>query len=122
MDKIKKITEIYLKFYQENFNYGKLLMREIWGNNKNFGENINNIKKNHTSVIKKVIIDGQKSGKIRDDLDPESLAISFLGIINTSILYWNMKKSDFSVEKLKEDILNIYFTGVLEESELLVGE
>ncbi len=122
IEKIKIITEIYLNFYKENFNYGKLLYREIWGNTKNFEKKSKNIKKNHTLLIKEVIIEGQKSGEIGKDLDADALAVSLLGIINSTVIYWKIINDSFPKNKIKNNVLKTYLTGILKETKLVVDK
>ena len=112
VEKLKKSIEVQLKFYDQNRNFCRFLTREFWGYKNKFAENIEEIRNSYTVVIEDIIAQG-KEEMIFKDLDPELAAVSLIGIVNITALHWFMFKEEFSVDKIKEEVIEIYFNGLI---------
>ena len=74
---------VMIVFSETSFQYNSIL-----------SEVVNKMIKQRTNKIMQIIKDGQKEGSIREDVDPQQLAIILLGGIRNTILAW--KLSGFS--------------------------
>jgi hypothetical protein len=45
-----------------------------------------------------IVARGQKTGRIRRDLDPRAVALMFLGLIQPASILWHLSSGSFDVE------------------------
>ena len=114
-DKLYAVLKVISEFYQHNRNFFILYFNEVNGFDLNLQSKKNPIilksYNSYLKIIKKIFIDGIKSGEIKK-LDASILSILFTGIIealmkNAIIAF---KKKLFPVKK--EQIVEIMFEGI----------
>lgn len=49
--------------------------------------------------IEEIVSGGQKSGAIRKELDPKSIALIFFGLVQPSAILWHLSSGDFDITK-----------------------
>ncbi len=57
------------------------------------------IVKGMLAKVGEIIMNGQERGEIRRDVDPETLAMMFLGIIQPTVIIWYLSDGEFDVKK-----------------------
>ncbi|WP_408954362.1 TetR/AcrR family transcriptional regulator [Natroniella sp. ANB-PHB2] len=112
INKLEVIIETKLEFYSQYYDYGKYLIREIWGHKDSFEKHIKKIRELHTVIIEDIIKEGIDQGKFKD-LNVETAAVSLIGAVNINVLHWVMFSEEFLIDEIKEDIMEIYFSGLL---------
>lgn len=55
---------------------------------------------------------GQVEGRIRKDLDPATVALMFLGIIQPAAILWDMSAGEFDVTRHAERAWEVFETGI----------
>ncbi|MGM0501277.1 MAG: TetR/AcrR family transcriptional regulator [Bacillota bacterium] len=111
-EKIEKAIESQLEYYGNHRDFCRFLTREFWGYKNKFEENIKEIRNTYTVVIEEIINTGIEEGTFKD-VDPEVAAVSLVGVVNITALHWFMFKDEFPVDKIKKEIIEIYFNGIL---------
>ncbi|MBM7623567.1 TetR/AcrR family transcriptional regulator [Sporohalobacter salinus] len=109
--KLETIIEIQLEFYNQHRGFCKFLTREIWGYQSKFEKHIKEIRTSNTVIIEEIISQGIEEGKLQE-IDAELGSVSLNGMINIIALHWFMFHETFPVEKIKEDLINLYFEGI----------
>ncbi|GAB6098967.1 hypothetical protein JCM16358_08460 [Halanaerocella petrolearia] len=112
--KLEKSISIQLEFYNQNRDFSKFLTREIWGYKSKFEENIRQIRGSHTVVLEEIIEEGIASDKFKD-LNIETAAASLIGMVNITALHWFMFKDEFLVDQIKDEIIELYFNGLIKD-------
>jgi hypothetical protein len=51
----------------------------------------------YTKEISSLIRDGQKAGAIMQDMDPQTLALTMVGLIQITVLKWSLNGFSFSL-------------------------
>ncbi len=74
-----------------------LFSEEIIGDSKRRKKVLAKIIKEQIENISQIISEGQKSREIRKDLDPISLAIMFLGIVQPAAILWHASEGEFDL-------------------------
>ncbi|MCK8827524.1 TetR/AcrR family transcriptional regulator [Natroniella acetigena] len=115
VEKLEAIIIAKLEFYNQHYDFGRFLMREIWGHKDKFEDHIQLIRDNHTVVLEETIEEGIVAGKFKE-VNVETAAVSLMGMININALHWMMFNQEFPIEELKNDIIELFFDGVLEKS------
>ena len=111
VEKLEQAVEIQLEFYNEHRDFCKFLTRESLGYKDKFKKQIKQIRSTHTVVIEEIIKEGIEAGRFKDR-DVESAAVALIGAVNITALHWFMFKEEFPVDKIKENLLDIYFEGM----------
>jgi AcrR family transcriptional regulator len=68
-----------------------------------------------TSYLKKVaaiVSKGQRAGNIRKDVDPKTVAVMFLGLIQPASILWHLSGGDFDVTKQAERAWPIFLSAI----------
>lgn len=65
-----------------------------------------------------LFVDGQRAGRIRPGLDPETLAYMFLGLIQPAILLRQMSDGQFDIEEQVDKAWNVFIHAVSVEGNL----
>ncbi|SDC01547.1 MULTISPECIES: TetR/AcrR family transcriptional regulator [unclassified Candidatus Frackibacter] len=111
LEKLKIIVGAQLEFYDQHQNFCKFLTREIWGYQSKFEDYIKEIRSNNTVIIENIIKDGIERGVFKE-LNAETAAVSLSGMINITALHWFMFQDKFPIEKIRNDIIQLYFNGI----------
>jgi len=111
LEKLKIIVGAQLEFYDQHQNFCKFLTREIWGYQSKFEDHIKEIRSNNTVIIENIIKDGIERGVFKE-LNAETAAVSLSGMINITALHWFMFQDEFPIEKIRNDIIQLYFNGI----------
>jgi AcrR family transcriptional regulator len=112
-EKLEKIIITQLEFYNQRRDFCRFLTREIWGCQNKFKEHIKALRKNSTALLENVIEEGIELEEFKG-VDPETAAVSLNGMVNITALHWFMFQDEFPIEKIKDDIITLYFEGILE--------
>lgn len=59
--------------------------------------------------------EGQKSGKIRKDIDSETMALHFWGVLVSGALKWFLTEGEFDLETYHEDAWKMFTKAVMHE-------
>ncbi|ADL13196.1 TetR/AcrR family transcriptional regulator [Acetohalobium arabaticum] len=110
--KLEIVIEVQLEFYNQYRGFCKFLTREIWGPQSKFEEHIKEIRTNNTVIIEDIISQGIEEGKLKG-INAELGAVSLSGMINITALHWFMFHESFPVEKIKENLISLYFDGII---------
>ncbi|MBM7555281.1 TetR/AcrR family transcriptional regulator [Halanaerobacter jeridensis] len=111
-DKIKKVVEVQLEFYKKHCDFCRFLTREFWGYKNKFEENIKEIRSDYTVVIEGIIEEGIEENEFKAK-DPEVAAVSLIGMVNLTALHWFMFKGEVAVDKIREEVIDIFLSGML---------
>lgn len=109
--KLEIVIETQLEFHNQHRDFCKFLTREIWGYQSKFEEHIKEIRTNNTFLIEDIIKQGIAEEKLKG-INAELGAVSLSGMINITALHWFMFRKSFPVEKIKENLICLYFDGI----------
>ncbi len=62
--------------------------------------------------IRKILTNAIKHGLVRKDINPRIAAISFLGLIQSTVTVWSYKNFNFTPKKIHEVLWSIYMQGI----------
>jgi len=58
--------------------------------------------------VAKIVLQGQQSGQIRRDIDPGTVSIMFLGLIQPVGILWHLSNGKFDITRHEEDAWRIF--------------
>jgi len=98
---IEAIARAELEFLSEHGSFSKLLLTEMWREDRLWRETLVLLRSQLMSIIRGVIVQGIESGVFRDDVDPDFGASALFGMTATVALDWLA----FEPEKPLDDVL-----------------
>ena len=57
--------------------------------------------KKYLNTIKAILLEGIEKGKFRNDIDLNATAIAFLGLVQSMITLWSLRRYSFALNKNK---------------------
>jgi hypothetical protein len=69
-------------------------------------------------LIKKVLLEGQEEGGIRDDVDVELAARLFFGMVQSNVTLWALQSHAYPLGDRQEELWELYLAGVSSRQKL----
>lgn len=109
---IEAIVRAELEFLAEEKSFSKLLLTEMWREDRVWRETLLLLRREMVTVIRNVIAQGVESGVFRDDVDPDFGASALFGMTATVALDWLAFEPDKPLEDVLEQITKVTFNAV----------
>lgn len=104
---IEAIVHAELAFIRDNSSFGKLLITEMWREDRLWRQTLVRIRKDMGATIGKVIEHGIASGAFRTDIDPEFGASALFGMVATVALDWLAFHPERRLEEMQAEITRV---------------
>ncbi len=104
IDRLKNIFRLHLNYVGQNHGIPRLVFSdEIHAENKEMRSILLNMISSYAELLERIIREGKEQGSLKPDLDPQSTALTFIGMIQVTILRWVL--SDFTLSLEKEGLI-----------------
>lgn len=115
LDKIKKVIEVYLKFFEKRSDLIRIFIHEQSEFQKRIQKRYYQHYYEHVNKVEEVFKEAQALGLIKKRINPR-LAIAILtDMLNSFIYTWQLTGKKYSLSESFSLITEIYFTGILEQ-------
>jgi len=95
--KLKKLFRRHLEYTENNKGIPRLVFsEEMHITNVPLKEKLLRIINSYTKEISSLIRDGQEAGIIKQNMDPQALALTMVGLIQVTLLKWSLNGFSFS--------------------------
>jgi AcrR family transcriptional regulator len=95
IDQLYSLMSFQFEFIEENKGIPRIIFSEsLQQQNKEIKVRISNLLTNFLQVIKDILKAAKKSGQAREEIDVDAAASIFVGMIQSSVVFWAL--SDFS--------------------------
>jgi AcrR family transcriptional regulator len=98
-----------------------IFSEQIFAGSPHRRQQIHKIMSSYLTEIAGIIAEGQKAGEIRPDICADSVAVMFLGLIQSPLILWLMSNRTFDVAQHTEQAWGL-FCEILEEQQRLQTE
>ena len=109
---IEAIVRAELEFLAEEKSFSKLLLTEMWREDRVWRETLLLLRREMVTVIRNVIEQGVASGAFRDDIDPDFGASALFGMTATVALDWLAFEPEKPLEDVLSQITKVTFNAV----------
>lgn len=109
---IGAIVRAELEFLAEEKSFSKLLLTEMWREDRVWRETLLLLRREMVTVIRNVIAQGVESGVFRSDVEPEFGASALFGMTATVALDWLAFEPDKPLEEVLSQITKVAFNAV----------
>jgi len=109
---IEALVRAELEFLLERKSFSKLLLTEMWREDRVWRETLVLLRTELMAVIEGVIKQGVESGAFRDDVDPNFGASALFGMTATVALDWLAFEPDKPLEDVVGQITKVAFNAI----------
>jgi len=111
-DAIEALVRAELEFLSEQNSFSKLLLTEMWREDRVWRETLVLLRRELMTVIRDVIVQGVASGEFRDDVDPDFGASALFGMTATVALDWLAFEPTKPLEEILGQITTVSFNAI----------
>jgi AcrR family transcriptional regulator len=106
---LKDILKNHLSSIEQRRGMSFLVIAEIISlGDKELNKRVLEVLSKYISAIKKLLLEGIKTGEIRKDIDPEMVATSFFGTMQGLITIWSLSNYNFVLEKKLSPLWDLF--------------
>ncbi len=100
---LKEILFLHVKLILEHSALPRILFsEEIYGGKPERKAKLNAIVMNYLDEVARVIREGQQQNRIRSDIQPSTLSVMFLGLVQPTAILWHLSDGTFDAAKQVE--------------------
>lgn len=115
LERLRLLLIRHVKLIRENQAIPRIIFSEdVYGGNPDRKAKVYKIIKDYLNQVGEIIGQGQKEGKMRSDVNTETAALMFLGIIQPAAILWHVSNGGFDITKHTEKAWQI-FCKVIQE-------
>lgn len=109
---VEAIVRAELEFLLEHRSFSKLLLTEMWREDRVWRNTLLKFRSELMDVIREVIEQGVSDGVFRDDVDPEFGASALFGMTATVALDWQAFEPDKPLQDVHDQITKVAFNAL----------
>ncbi|MHB9095995.1 MAG: TetR/AcrR family transcriptional regulator [Eubacteriales bacterium] len=110
-DKLALLIKLQVSYLQDNANFCKILLAEIWGTDqrqRQFRETL----LDYLQLIQEILETGSKTGVFHFN-DTETTAAGIFGMVSIASLHWILKEEKFPTNVVVETITDLVLNGLI---------
>jgi AcrR family transcriptional regulator len=109
MERLQRILKRHVETLRENRAIPRIIFTEdVFNGNPKRKTKVYGIINSYLEGVNEIIRDGQEKGQIRSDLDSETIALMFLGMIQPGAILWFLSDGKFDVLEQSEKNWNVF--------------
>jgi len=109
---VEALVRAELEFLSEQSSFSKLLITEMWREDRVWRETLVLLRRELMTVIREVIVEGIESGAFRSDVDPNFGASALFGMTATVALDWLAFEPAKPLAEVLEQITRVAFNAI----------
>lgn len=103
-EQIRALVRTELEFIRDDRAFAKLLITEMWREDRVWRETLDILWEDALSVVRRVIQDGVDAGEFAQDTDPGVASSAVFGMVAVVALSWLMRQPDRSIEEIAANL------------------
>lgn len=113
LDQLKKLVALHASFIMSNRALPRIVFSEdvVAGKNQR-RERVYAAQSAYIAEIRDIIIEGQKMGVIKSEIDPDAAAVMFIGVVLPAGLLWHTSSEKFDMMKQVEASWKMYLSAI----------
>jgi AcrR family transcriptional regulator len=113
LERLRRLLTRHLRLIRENQAIPRVIFSEaIYGDRPERKVRVHGIISRYIGHIAQFVLEGQRAGRIRADLDPRAAAVTFLGLILPAAILWHLSDGGFDAARQSERGWRIFRTGI----------
>jgi len=113
VERLRRLLARHVRLIRENQAIPRVIFSEgIYGDRPERKARVHGIITRYIDHIAGFVLEGQRAGRIRRDLDPHVAAVTFLGLILPAAVLWHLSGGEFDVTRQSERAWKIFRAGI----------
>jgi AcrR family transcriptional regulator len=113
IERLHRLLARHMRLIGENQAVPRIIFTEgVYGGRTERKERVHTVITRYIEHIAQFVLDGQRSGRIRSDLDPRAAAVTFLGLILPPAVLWHLSDGGFDPVRQSERGWSIFRAGI----------
>ena len=112
-EKLEKLIVTQLNFFEKYRDFCEVLLSEFWRMKTIWKKDINEIQDKYISLMREIVIEGQKNGDFRQELDVSATTTALFSLIAVSGLSWAVLHKEVKLETMHKTISEIFLKGII---------
>lgn len=110
---LRRLLMLHAQLIRENQGIPRIVFsEEIFNGNPRRKSAVHEIVKGYLKRVADMVKRGQKEGQIRGDLDPSTLSLMFLGLVQPAAILWQLSDGGIDVTKHAERAWQIFAEAI----------
>lgn len=114
-EKLRRIAQLHLQKLSADRDAAIVFQVELRGSTKFMEEFSAAGFAKYLDIIRQTIVEGQKQGVFRKDLNATVCSKIFYGALDEMVTNWILSKKDYALVPMADTVLEIFFGGVLQK-------
>jgi AcrR family transcriptional regulator len=113
IERLHRLLARHMRLIGENQAVPRIIFTEgVYGERTERKERVRTVITRYIEYIAQFILDGQRAGRIRSDLDPRAAAVTFLGLILPPAVLWHLTDGGIDPMRQSERGWSIFRAGI----------
>jgi AcrR family transcriptional regulator len=109
MERLRRILKRHVETLRENRAIPRIIFTEdVFNENPKRKTKVYGIINGYLGALNEIIRDGQEKGQIRPNMDSETIALMFLGMIQPGAFLWFLSDGKFDISENSEKNWNVF--------------
>lgn len=114
MEELKDVFLRHLEYIEEHPGNARLLFSdEIHFEDQKLRDLLREVVEDRKKYIQEILARGQDQGEVRSDMDPEGVALMFIGLIQSKVLLWSLSGRDDSLKKQSKTLWEVFSRSIV---------
>lgn len=112
-ERLKRIFFRHLKYIEQHPGNARLLFSDdIHFDDQKLRGFLRDVVEERKQFIQEIVKEGQSQGVIKADMNPEGIALMFIGLIQSKVLLWSLSGSDFSLTRESKKLWDVFSRSI----------
>ena len=113
LEQLRRLLNYHIRMIRDNQGIPRVIFSlDVYSGHPEREAKVYGAIKEYLNQVKGIIHHGQKKGQVRRDLDPETVSLMFLGMIQPAAILWHLSHGDFDVTKHGEKAWKIFSQAI----------
>ena len=114
VDKLRAILHIHLSHIEKNKGMPRIIFSEsIHQNDPVLRKMVLLMVTRYLDLIKGVFLRGKEAGRIRKEIDIDTAAVAFFGLVQSTTLIWSLSNFDYALSDKADSLFKVFAEGIL---------
>ncbi|MFA5183255.1 MAG: TetR/AcrR family transcriptional regulator [Syntrophales bacterium] len=116
LERLRRLLMLHVKLIRENQGLIRVFFsEEVHHGHPQRKARVYKTIKGYLDALAEIVHQGQQEGAIRSDVDPGTIAVMFLGLIQPGAILWHLSEGKFDVTKQAERSWKIFCATIMAE-------
>lgn len=110
LDRLRLLLMLHVKLIRENQGIPRIIFSEdVYNGHPERKAKVYEIVRRYLNRVDEIIRQGQQEGRIRPDVEPATVSLMFLGMIQPAAILWHMSDGGFDVTMHAEKAWRVFY-------------